>query len=98
MVVGYYFYPKKHNELLSYKLLISNENVLYLPIDFRFLNTKQYKLIHVLFHKIMDIYKSKEINLKKEEITLFQNNYNHFVEANPNVGILDQIDRMPILI
>ncbi|CAD8108498.1 unnamed protein product [Paramecium primaurelia] len=94
--VGYYFYPKKFNELIQFQTLISNNNFTYLPIDFRFFN--KYIQIDLLFHKIMDIYKNKEINMKENEVQLFQQNYDKFIQENSQLPVIDSIECLQTLI
>ncbi|CAD8119683.1 unnamed protein product [Paramecium sonneborni] len=94
--IGYYFYPKKFNELIQFETLITNSNFNYLPIDFRFLN--KYRKIDLLFHRFMDIYKSKEINMKQNEVELFQQNYDLFIKENPQIPVIDSIECLNTLI
>ncbi|CAD8206195.1 unnamed protein product [Paramecium octaurelia] len=94
--VGYYFYPKKFNELIQFEIFISNNNFNYLPIDFRFQN--KYQVIDLLFHKIMDIYKNKEINMKQDEVELFQQNYDKFITENAQIPVVDSTECLDMLI
>ncbi|CAK65507.1 unnamed protein product (macronuclear) [Paramecium tetraurelia] len=94
--VGYYFYPKKFNELIQFDALISNANFNYIPMDFRFYN--KYIQINVLFHRVMDIYKKKEINMKQNEVELFQQNYDKFVTENAEIPVIDQVECLKTLI
>ncbi|CAD8208594.1 unnamed protein product [Paramecium pentaurelia] len=94
--VGYYFYPKKFNELIQFDALISNNNFNYIPIDFRFYN--KYIKINLLFHRLMDIYKKKEINMKQNEVELFQQNYDKFITENAQIPVIDSIECLKTLI
>jgi inositol-1,3,4-trisphosphate 5/6-kinase/inositol-tetrakisphosphate 1-kinase len=50
VVVGYYFYPKKTNELIQNGVLKNSLQVLMVPIDFRYFNQAQYQSINVSIH------------------------------------------------
>lgn len=54
--------------MIKHKLLFNNNKFKYIPIDFRYYNKHQYKTLNGIFHKIMDIKKSNEINLTKDDI------------------------------
>ena len=77
--VGYYFYPKKQNELILYGVLNSNMKVRMLPIDLRFYNTEQFESLNVLFHKILDLNKITEIKFSEDEIRIMKDNYEKFI-------------------
>lgn len=48
IVVGYYFYPKKTNELIQNKVLSNSAISQLVPIDFRYINKAQYAYFNVL--------------------------------------------------
>lgn len=83
IVVGYYFYPKKTNELIQNKVLSNSAISQLVPIDFRYINKAQYAhfnvisliLLEILFQKILDLNKTKEIKFTKEEVHAIRTNY-----------------------
>lgn len=67
-------------EMLRNGIVINNSDFRFVPLDFRYFNSHQYKTLALLFHKITELSKKSEVTLNGLEVQLSWENFRRFLQ------------------